>query len=39
MSKYFTEIVYDLTKDEDFKKTIDDLNIIINEMKKIRIEK
>ena len=33
MSKYFTEIVYDLTKDEDFKKIIDDLNKIIMEMK------
>jgi tetratricopeptide (TPR) repeat protein len=32
MAKYFTEIVYDLTKDEDFKKTIDDLNKIIMEM-------
>jgi tetratricopeptide (TPR) repeat protein len=29
MSKYFIEIVYDLTKDEDFKKTIEDLNSLI----------
>ena len=33
MSKYFTEIVYDLTKDEDFKKTIDNLNDLIENMK------
>jgi tetratricopeptide (TPR) repeat protein len=32
MSKYFTEIVYDLTKDEDFKKTLEDLNLLILKM-------
>jgi tetratricopeptide (TPR) repeat protein len=33
MSKYFTEIVYDLTKDEDYKKAIEDLNKLIKKMK------
>jgi tetratricopeptide (TPR) repeat protein len=32
MSKYFTEIVYDLTKDEDFKKTIENLNSLIEKL-------
>jgi len=32
MAKYFTEILYDLTEDEDFKKTIEELNILIKKM-------
>jgi len=32
VAKYFTEIVYDLTGDEDFKKIIEDLNILIKKL-------
>jgi len=32
IARYFTEIVYDLTEDEDFKKTLEDINILIMKM-------